>query len=97
MFNIPFVFLSVLNFYFSDSILSAEAPEFVPRMNIIASTQAGGTGFHRSQPTLQINHNLFRNHSQGSPQNYSVKNVLSMLYIFKFFIFFKINTINKYL
>lgn len=59
---------------FTDSVLSAEAPEFVPRLGSIQTTAAV---HHRNQqPTNAIGHSIYRNSNHGSAQNYPVTHIL---------------------
>lgn len=57
--------------FLADSILSAEAPEFVPRLSNMVSPHAAPTSHQRNQQAGPIlNHNVYRNH--GPPHHYSV-------------------------
>lgn len=68
-----------------DSILSVDAPEFVPRVCTIESprtTQAAPQLYHRNQPPIQIiNQNAYRNSNHGPNHQYPV-NILSILQIY---------------
>ncbi|XP_031621959.1 polyadenylate-binding protein-interacting protein 1 [Contarinia nasturtii] len=57
-----------------DSILSAEAPEFVPRVNGSIPVNLAAQTFHRNQPAVQmVSHNAYRNQNHGVSQ-YSYTN-----------------------
>lgn len=70
--------LFYLSFIFprSDSVLSADAPEFIPRVckvDSVRSTQSTPQLFHRNQSSNQIaNQNAYRNHNHVPHHQYSV-------------------------
>lgn len=52
--------------------LSAEAPEFVPRLGSIQTTTSVQHQHQHQQPTNAIGHSIYRNNNHGSAQNYPV-------------------------